>query len=409
MKIISSERIVVSLTLLIASLACSYYNENSYEQINIERAFVDTGELSVTDIGDHISYVPLETTDESLIGKRAYVRMLKDKLFVGSFQQPIKMFDKETGKYIRTVGNIGQGANEYTLLDNIPVFWIDETSEIIYVQTEGNSVLRFDVNGNPLGSINLPENFPRLTTVSQITAENKLYIYKQTLFNKLDNKILMYDIQNKNIEKYFLNKDEPISTDEFSQPPLIISGFGNIPVSTRCMIFSLKGNRMFFHYTENPCLWAFGKNIYFKEQFNDTIYQVLDSKMKPRFVFNLGDMHCAYEDRFNIEGSQNKIFIDYILEGKNVLFFVFHINYYNLQNAKTYWGIYNKKDKSVKVTDKLQIKKPANGYFAGELQTATSEGQLLGLVDAASFIENINVDNLHDISEDDNHIVIIVE
>ncbi|WP_455628921.1 6-bladed beta-propeller [Parabacteroides chinchillae] len=402
-------KIFILSILLISGFTCSIHNKNGCESINLEDALVNTKKLSVMDIGDQISYIPLETTDESLIGKRAYVRMLKDKLFVGSFQQPIKMFDKKTGKYIRAVGNIGQGTNEYTLQDNIPVFWIDEASEIIYVQTEGNSVLRFNVNGNPLGSISLSENLPRLTTVSQITVENKLYIYKQTLFNKLDNKILMYDIQSRNVEKYFLNKDEPISTDEFSQTPLIISGFGNIPISTSCMLISLKGNRMFFHYTENPCLWAFDKNIYFKEQFNDTIYQVLNSKMEPRFVFNLGDLHCAYEDRFNIEGSQNKIFIDYILEGKNVLFFVFQTNYYNLQDTKIYWGIYSKKDKSVKVTDKLQIKDSANGYFTGELQTATSKGQLLGLVDAASFIENTNVDNLYDISEDDNPIVIIVE
>ena len=46
-------------------------------------------------------------------------------------------------------------------------FWIDDTAEIIYVQTDGNRVLRFDVNGNPLNIINLPDSFPRLTTVSQ--------------------------------------------------------------------------------------------------------------------------------------------------------------------------------------------------------------------------------------------------
>lgn len=405
---IPSLKIFFLAILLISFFSCSNRNENSYESINLENAMVNTGELSVIEIGNHASYVPLETIDESLIGKSAYVRMLKDKLFIGSFQQPIKMFDRKTGKYIRAVGNIGQGANEYTLQDNIPVFWIDEATEIIYVQTEGNRVLRFDVNGNPLDKVNLPDSFPRLTTVSQVTTANKIYVYKQTLFNKLDNKVLMFDIQNKNIEKYFLNKDDIIPSGSF-QTPLIISGYGNIPVSTSCMIIPLNGNRMCFYYKEDPCLWLFGGNVYLKEHFNDTIYQIRDNKVKPQLVFNLGTMYCAYQDRFNIEGCQNKINIDYVLEGKNTLFFVFQTNYYDLQKAKTYWGIYSKKDKSVKVTDKLRIKDSAGGYFTGELQTATSEGQLIGLVDAASFIENSNVSNSYNISEDDNPIVIIVE
>lgn len=401
-------KIAILVVLLIVGLACSNSDNNSCEYIDIESALVDIKELTVMDIGESVSYVSLETTEESLIGKRAYVRMLKDKLLVGSFQQPIKMFDKRTGKFIQTIGNIGQGANEYTLQHNIPVFWIDDAAEIIYVQTEGNRVLRFDVNGNPLNNINLPDSFPRLTTVSQITTENKLYVYKQTLFNKLDYKILMYDILNGKIHNFFFNEDEILPSD-FSQTPISFSGFGNIPVSTSCLIFTLKDGRMVFSYTENPCLWVFDKNVYCKEHFNDTIYQVLENKMEPRLVFNLGDKHCDYKDRYNLEGSVNKITIDYVLEGKECLFFVFQMNYYNLQDAKTYWGSYNKKNKLVKVTDKLHILDSVNGIFLENLQTATSDGQLVGLIEATSCIEKMRNKKTFDISEDSNPIVVIVK
>lgn len=402
-------KIVIFATFVVTvCFACSDYDENYYEYIDIESALIDIDELSVADIGESVSYVPLETTEESLIGKRAYVRILKNKLLVGSYQQPIKMFDKRTGKFIRTIGNIGQGANEYTLQHNIPVFWIDEEAEIIYVQKEGNQVLRYDINGNSLNNINLPDSFPPLTTVSQIATENKLYVYKQTLFNKLDYKILMYDIPNKEIHNFFLNEDEIISSD-FSQTPIIFPGFGNIPVSTSCSIFSLKGDRMAFFYTEDPCLWVFDKNIYFKEHFNDTIYQVSDNVIEPRFVFNLGYRHCNYEDRYKIEGSQNKITIDFVLEGKESLFFVFQKNYYNLQEAKTYWGAYNKKSKSLKVTDKLYLIDPVSGINIHSLQTSTSDGQLVGLIEATSYMENVNSENIFNISEDSNPVVVVVK
>ncbi|MCC8197453.1 MAG: 6-bladed beta-propeller [Tannerellaceae bacterium] len=399
---------IILLILLITNFACSESVESNYEMIHLGNILTQVEELSVRDMGELINYIPLETTNESLIGKRAYVRVLKDKILVGSFQQPIKMFDKKTGKFIRMVGAIGQGANEYTLQDEIPVFWTDDVQETIYVQTEGSNVLCFDVDGNPLSNICLPDDFPSLTAVSQITTENKLYIYKQTLFTKEDYKIYMYDLLNGQIKKYFSNSDEIISTD-FSQMPLIISGYGSIPISPSCHIFSLKGNKMVLFHTENPCLWTFNREVYFKENFNDTIYQIKGDKINPVFVFDLGNRHCSYEDRFNIEGSQNKISIDYILEGKKVLFFVFRTNYYHLQESKTYLGVYNKHDKSIQVTDKPYMIDAKNSFIIEPLQTATSDGQLVGLIDASSFTGNMNMENILGLSEEDNPIVVIVE
>ena len=391
---------------LIAYCACSNSKKESCKSIDIEDALIHLEGLFVTDISEHVSYIPLETTDESLIGKRAYVRLLKDKLLVGSFQQPIKMLDKKTGHFIKVIGGIGQGMNEYVLQDGIPVFWVDDKAEIIYVQTEGKKMLRFDANGNSLSSINLPDSFPRLTEVPQISMGDKLYAYKQTLFNKSDYKIFIYNIQNGEVQKCFYNEDEVLPSD-FSQTPVFFTGFGNIPVSTCCQIFALKDGRMAFFYTENPCLWSFGDNVYFKENFNDTIYEVVENKMNPKLVFNLGKMHCDYKDRFKVEDS--KIAIDYILEGKTSLFFVFEMNYYKGPESKTYWGIYNKQDEFVKVTDKLQIEDAKNGTFTGKLQTATADGKLIGLVDAASFMENVKNENVFNMSEEDNPVVVIFE
>lgn len=216
---------VILFLLLIAYCACSNSKKESYKSIDIEDALVHLEELSVMDISEHVSYIPLETTDESLIGKRAYVRLLKDKLLVGSFQQPIKMFDKKTGDFIKVIGGIGQGMNEYVLQDGIPVFWIDDKAEIIYVQTEGKKMLRFDANGNSLSSINLPDSFPRLTEVPQISMGDKLYAYKQTLFNKSDYKIFIYNIQNGEVQKCFYNEDEVLPSD-FSQTPIFLQVLG---------------------------------------------------------------------------------------------------------------------------------------------------------------------------------------
>ena len=77
----------------------------------------------------------------------------------------------------------------------------------------------------------MPDSFPRLTEVPQISMGDKLYAYKQTLFNKSDYKIFIYNIQNGEVQKCFYNEDEVLPSD-FSQTPVFFTGFGNIPVST---------------------------------------------------------------------------------------------------------------------------------------------------------------------------------
>lgn len=41
------------------------------------------------------------------------------------------MFSLENGKFIKTIGNIGQGGNEYILSYDRPVFWADNSEHYI--------------------------------------------------------------------------------------------------------------------------------------------------------------------------------------------------------------------------------------------------------------------------------------
>ena len=377
---------IVLFILVSISYACSdTKQEMGNKIICLNQAFEQLGEISVEDIGSHIDYVPLETTDESLIGDRPYIRILKDKLLVGSREQPIKMFDRKTGKFIKSIGCIGQGADEYLLQDGFPVFWMDDVSGILYVQTEGQRILRFDTDGNPLEHINLPEGLSRLQGLSVIGNGDDLYFYQKTLFKKYEDKIFSYNIPDKKIQSEIVNKDDTIPF-ELSKTPIILGGYGNIPVSTRCLICYLKNDKVVFDYTKEPCLWAFGDQVYFKENFNDTIYCVSDQSLEPRYVFDLGIWHWPYEKRYNPEGNEDKIAFNYVLEGDKVLFFVFQTNYYEINykglgKDETYWGIYDKENGKVKVMEKGRISDSSNGLFVKSFQTATAKGELAGLLD----------------------------
>ncbi len=415
---------IVFVILVVIGWACSSKKVEEKERtINLGQAFEQLEEISVEDIGGHIDYVPLETTDESLIGDRAYIRILKDKLLVGSREQPVKMFDRKTGKFIRCVGKIGQGEDEYLLQDGFPVFWTDDVSGTIYVQTEGQRILRFDADGNPLEHINLPEGMPRLQGLSVIGNGDDLYFYQKTLSKKNEGKIFSYDIPTGKLQTEIVNHEDSIPF-EFTRTPVILGGYGNISVSTRCLILYLENNKVVFDYTKEPCLWAFGGQVYLKENFNDTLYCVSDQSLEPRYVFDLGDRHWPYEERYHPEGNEGNIGFNYVLEGKKVLFFVFQTNYYEINykglgKDETYWGIYDKENGRVKVMAKGKISDPANGLFVKSFQTATANGELTGLLDMAEVKEWIDEnpskeDNqawqlLSDLPDESNPVAVIVE
>lgn len=92
--------------------------------------------LKVTDIADKISYIPLETNDTSLIGNHPDITVYNDKILVTSKNQPIKMFDKNTGKFIRNIGHLGDDPSGYSDTDgwgNI-LFWVDQKTGVVSIQ-----------------------------------------------------------------------------------------------------------------------------------------------------------------------------------------------------------------------------------------------------------------------------------
>jgi hypothetical protein len=98
-----------------------------------------------------VTPIILETTDESLIGNIDKIEIYKDLIFVldNIISKKVLVFDT-TGKFIRKIGNRGQGPGEYT---NPTDFTIDTDNEYIYV---------YDGNARKLNCYNIQDgNFIR--------------------------------------------------------------------------------------------------------------------------------------------------------------------------------------------------------------------------------------------------------
>ena len=89
--------------------ACSTTSQKNEAQgqIDILSAFENPTELKVSHLGKNIRYVPLETTDSSLIGQMYGIKLLDDKILVTSGANCL-LFDKQTGKFLCKVSGRGQ-------------------------------------------------------------------------------------------------------------------------------------------------------------------------------------------------------------------------------------------------------------------------------------------------------------
>lgn len=392
----------------LAACACSSDKQSSLESIDVIGAFDQMTPISVSDLGKTVSYVPLETSDESLIGKNAYIRMLKDRLIVGSYEQPLKMFDKASGQFIGAIGSIGQGPGEYTLQEGIPVCWVDDATQTIYVQSSSNKLLRFDINGQPLSSLDLPEGFPPVQFSSVITNNDNVLAYQSTCFSKPEHKIVGYNIENSQLQNRIANDNDSIAFN-MVDAYLPRKDYRSIPVSTGTAAIVLKDKRLVYIVNKEPAVWSYGNDFYFKENFNDTIYQVTGDELEPKLVFAMGDKTITPETVFNSEATKNKLAVNYVLEGDDALFFSLEGNYFHLTDYKRYWGVYNKKDKSVKITDACEIVDPEKNVHIEQLHSATSSGAMVGLIDTYTCMEDGKNSNTFNVKDDDNPIAVIIE
>ncbi len=107
--------------------------------------------IFLSDIASSIRYIPLETTNKFLIGdKNVHVKPCGEYIFVSEHGKPIGAFDR-SGKFIRTIGKIGEGPGEYNF-DFI--FWPDSTSRNIYVWNAiYSTIMTYSFEGKHLGDI----------------------------------------------------------------------------------------------------------------------------------------------------------------------------------------------------------------------------------------------------------------
>lgn len=156
-------------------------------------------------------FIPLETTQEALIGYIDKIVMTDSMIIVADFHKTKKVFvfDKQ-GNFLRSISNIGSAENEYISIFDITT---SPTSNNLFIlDGHKNDLLEFSLNGDFIKKIHLPVKY-----ANNIIFENDSICWFERGYRlagdikPIENNLIRYDIKNDSITSAFF----PFLTNQY--------------------------------------------------------------------------------------------------------------------------------------------------------------------------------------------------
>lgn len=404
-------------TACLSLIACNENKTASKEldTIPLGTAFETPTDLKASECFKQIRYIPLETNDSCLIGAAPSIKILHDKLVVTTTQKQCLLFDKATGHFLSSIGHIGNDPEGYSSTNG---YWLDYPNDRIVFTGWNNEQVVYNSNGSYAGKFKIPieiSEFPAVTVSNYIDGQT-LIAHTSATKGKPDLITVFRD-------STVINRFFPFGTDslfykvtpEDIESISIISNHGFGP---GMMFISYKNKAEGAYPLGDHFFWHQGKDTFFKEQFNDTIYQVTEKSLLPVRYLDLAAYHWDVEKRFDKEES-HAIYPTEILEGENGILIRFITDLYN--KRMVYNAFFDKKSGIIKVSDyRNAIENNLNGFLPLQPASVSPEGEFVQIIPAeevvAWFEEHTSpgdipaeVATLKKVREEDNPVVVIME
>jgi hypothetical protein len=122
----------------------------SIPAIEINPGRITYGEVKLSDMVKSIEYIPLETTDESLVGRIGSFDISDNYIVVSCFQAQQVFLFLRGGRFISRIGRQGQGAGEYSWAGTV---LIDEERDRVLVDDIHRGIWIYNLRGEFVGNI----------------------------------------------------------------------------------------------------------------------------------------------------------------------------------------------------------------------------------------------------------------
>lgn len=283
--------------------------------IPFEKGMGTEREVKLSDIAESVEFIPLETTDTSLIKSLKQTNLIRtSKYFILPEMQNVFQFTLD-GKFVRKIGRRGQGPGEYLYVTQVDV---NEATNLISIYSWSSQKTNlYDLEtGTFIRSIHDPHNasitcmYNDSTFISHVINSN----------GQQEIKLYFSDMQG-NMQK------------SFKRPEKFI-----------CKIAGASIRSTFDHY-----FYQYNDEFCYKEYENDTVYIASPQELKKKYILDLGKYSIPTEHTISYIGDvkkYNDVAAGYIrtsvIETTNYLFFPYS-HWAGEKLNKIQFMMYNKK------------------------------------------------------------------
>lgn len=279
--------------ILLLAACCQQINQNKpIPLIDIERDFKNMKMLRLSNFSSDIRYVPLESSEELPI-RSSFRTDFSEKYILNSDGEVCMLYDNH-GHFIKQIGKRGRGPGEYAGIGyvafiNDKIFLQDfYTDDLIEYDSNGLFLRRYKSGFSATGKYRMG---------SAIMLNDSLIFGNVNSTGRDDYKALIID-KSGIVKKYYKNY----------------------------ISFQFKSGANYITYVEKAVLNRFKDKVIFKDDFNDTLFQIDDNyQLAPRYVFNLGRYQQPLPERRLIQPQTDKlsfIKIQDVFETDNLLFII---------------------------------------------------------------------------------------
>lgn len=382
-------------------------SQKAFDGIDIAGAMEQLTAFKLSEITDSVTFVPLETTDASLIGNNPQIDVLKDIILVSSRNQSIKVFERKTGKYLNDIGHIGNDpegySSQYTL-------FADEPNALVYISAYKKDFLKYSFEGKFIETIKTDKLVSSIQSSFLMKDENLLIFNNVLEVDEKDKKdLVLYDIKNDKVKDTVAFADREAVLLDFND----VASINVYYASSYLSMYVNYNDGTFFIHNGSPRLWYGGNNVRMYRQYVDTIYNVDGVKIHPFLPINLGEMSWDKEKIGNKEYGRDKVKIDYLIESNKFIYGTYNIGFE--KDMRHYNVLYDKKKGITKVTEENYITDDIYNLNHLKITGVSSDGKFVSILqsfDLLEWVETQGIDTskwMDNLKEEDNPVLVIFD
>jgi len=401
-------KLILCLCTLLLLVSCNAKDSKHTDTVLfVDLMSVDNlADFKLSNFGDSVRYVPLETTDSCLIGNDPQIKLLEDKIMVVTSKQCL-LFNKQTGKYVCSVGHIGDDPEGYSSTDCS----VDDAGFIYFVRLPGQ-LIKYDQAGQMVGVIEVPHD---PIAPNYFVCSDSIIIGHYSGYMGISTRALVFFDTAGGVKDTIPSLIPPTSL--FHNEDIVafsilrnMDQLGLLAVKG-IIIIRYKDQSQLMMAPNDPVLWKCKDEVRFRESFMDTIYTIRENRLEPYMIFGTRGERLSASNI--LSGDPKAMGVSYVNENERLVFFQF------IQGKQVYSGIYDKlKNDTEYAKAQKFIPDDFNRNFKIEMSTLCSykdqygflvqTGAALNWLDEHPDEVNGELSFLNQLDEEANPIVVIV-